>query len=127
MERFFSDVAHEVPILKQEINLFADDLTVMTSRKQHVSDRLLLNELEAIQSRTHAWGVRNQVEFDPGKEYVKILHPSLGLGEEFKLLGTLFDVALSMTSCIDAILATQDLRTPQIEGYVQRGHDARTI
>ena len=75
---FFSDVAHEVPILDQEINLFADDLTVMTSRKQHVSDGILLNELEAIQRRTHAWGVKNQVEFDLGKEYFKILAPSLG-------------------------------------------------
>ena len=102
---FFSDVAQDIPISNQEINLFADDLTVMTYRKQHVSDSILLNELRAIQSRTHKWGVRNQVEFDPGKEYVKILHPSLGLGEEFKLLGTLFDVALSMTPCIDAILA----------------------
>ena len=87
------------------INLFADDRTVMTYRKQHVSDSTLLDELRDIQSRTHKWSVRNQVEFDPGKEYFKILHPSLGLGEEFKLLGTLFDVALSMTPCIDAILA----------------------
>ena len=85
--------------------MFADDLTVMLSWKQHVSDSILLDELEAIQRRTHAWGVKNQVEYDPGREYFKILHPSLGLGEEFKLLETLFDTALSMTPCIDPILA----------------------
>ena len=48
--------------------------------------------------------MRNQVEFDPSKEYLKIIHPVCGLGDNCKLLGTIFDVALSMTPCIKDVL-----------------------
>jgi len=101
---FFADVADYVPRQNQEINLFADDLTVMVQKPQHVSDTIVLNELEEVQTRTHEWGVRNQVQFDAAKEYMKILHPACGLGEDFKLLGTLFDVALSMVPCLIQVL-----------------------
>ena len=101
---FFGDVAQHVPNATQEINLFADDLTVMTHKAQHVSDAIVLNALEDIQRRTHEWGVRNQVEFDPSKEYLKIIHPARGLGDDFKLLDTIFVVALSMQPCIEDVL-----------------------
>ena len=45
-----------------------------------------------------------QVEFDPSKEFLKIIHPRRGLGDDFKMLGTLFDVALSMKPCIEYVL-----------------------
>ena len=102
---FFADVAVEVPSGKQEMNLFADDLTVMTCVAQSVSDHILEDELKHVQSRTHAWGRRNQVEFDPGKEFIKIIHPTLSRGDDFKLLGTLFDCALTMLPCIEKLLA----------------------
>ena len=54
---FFGDVAQHVPIAGQEINLFADDLTVMTHRVLHVSDAVVLKDLEVIQHRTHECGV----------------------------------------------------------------------
>ena len=57
-----------------------------------------------MQRRTHAWGARNQVEFDAGKEYFKILHPVSGEGEDFKLVGTLMDCKLTMKPCIDQLL-----------------------
>ena len=44
------------------------------------------------------------MEFDPSKEYLKIIHPRRGLGDDFKMLGTLFDVALSMKPCIEYVL-----------------------
>ena len=102
---FFADVIHHVPEGQQEINLFADDLTVMTSVSQNHSNDLLLETLSEIQVRTHAWGARNQVEFDPGKEYFKIIHPALGQGEDWKLLGTLLDSRLSMKPCIEMLLS----------------------
>jgi hypothetical protein len=102
---FFGDVAWHVPQGQQELNLFADDLSVMTSVPQHVSNDVVLHELGETQARAHAWGSRNQVQFDPSKEYMKILHPSLGAGDDFKLLGTLFDARLSMQSCLDDLLA----------------------
>ena len=116
---FFGDVAQHVPIAGQEINLFADDLTVMTHRALHVSDAVVLKDLEDIQHRTHEWGMRNQVEFDPSKEYLKIIHPARGLGDDFKLLGTIFDVALSMTPCIEDVL--QRVR-PKVRAILRLRH-----
>ena len=45
---FFADVAEFVPCENQEINLFADDLTVMTYKTQHASDHLVLDEFKEI-------------------------------------------------------------------------------
>ena len=36
--------------------------------------------------------------------YFAILHPSLGVGEDFKLLGTLFDCKLTMLPCLEKLL-----------------------
>ena len=41
--------------------------------------------------------------FEPDKEFMAILHPRTGIGEDFKLLGCLFDVELRMESAIDKI------------------------
>ena len=101
---FFVDVVQHVPIANQEINLFADDLPVMTHRALHVSDGIVLKDLDDIQYRTHEWGMRNQVELDPSKEYLKIIHPARGLGDDFKLLGIIFDEVLSMMPCIQEVL-----------------------
>jgi len=101
---FFGDVACHVPIDDQKINLFADDLSVMTSAPQHVSNDILHQELREVQGRTHAWGARNQVEFDASKEYFKIIHPVSGEGDDFKLVGTLIDCHLTMKPCIDQLL-----------------------
>ena len=64
---FFGDIAEHVPEGSQLINLFADDLLVMTHAPQHENDSVILEELKETQSRTHDWGRRNQVEFDGGK------------------------------------------------------------
>ena len=101
---FFADVAQYVPCGSQRINLFADDLTVMCHKAQDVPDDIILDELREIQSRTHEWGKRNQVQFDPSKEYTKIIHPSRGVGDDFKMLGTLFDTRLTMQPCLESVL-----------------------
>jgi len=116
---FFADVAVEVPQGNQQVKLFADDLTGMTSADQGKSDRLLLDELEEMQKRTHRWGRKNQVEFDPGKEHLVILHPRRGIGEDFKLLGTLFDCKLTMQPCLEKLLST--IR-PKIRAIVRLKH-----
>ena len=102
---FFGDVASFVPEGNQEINLFADDLTVDTYRPSDMSEEIISDELTEIQQRTHEWGRRNQVQFDPSKEKFRIIHPSLRNEDHFTMLGTLFDCALSMKPCVDHILA----------------------
>ena len=91
---FFADVAAHVPEGDQQINSFADDLTATTAKDQGVNDDIVMEELREIQTRAHSWGARNQVEFDASKESMKILHPSRGSGDDFRLLGTIFDVKL---------------------------------
>ena len=65
---FFEDVAAVVPQGSQEINLFADDLTVMTSVPKNTSTAVLRQAWVEIQQGAHEWGSSNQVEFDPCKE-----------------------------------------------------------
>ena len=102
---FFADVADFVPEGDQEINLFADDLSVMTSAPQTCASDILKDNLSEIQAGARLWGKRNQIEFDPSKESFKIIHPSFGEGEEFRLLGTLLDCALTMRPCIEQLLS----------------------
>jgi len=102
---FFGDIASEVPTTSQEVNLFADDLTGMTSVAQTTSNDILIKELEGMQQRAHRGGERNQIEFDPSKEYFKILHPSLHVGEDFRVLGTFFDCALTMMPGLEKLLS----------------------
>ena len=47
----------------------------------------------------------NRVSFDPSKEHLVILHPTLGEGDPFRLLGCQIDTKLLMTHAIDKILA----------------------
>jgi hypothetical protein len=99
---FFADVATEIPTGSQEVNPFADDLSATTLAHQSVSENIVWDELTEIQHRTHEWGRKNQVEFDPSKEFLVIVHP---LGDDFKLLGTLFDCKLTMVPCLEALLS----------------------
>ena len=64
-----------------------------------------MDELHEMQHRTHEWGQRNQVTFDPAKEHFRILHPRSGDGDPFKLLGTQIDCKLTMVPCIEGILS----------------------
>ena len=59
--------------------------------------------LEEIQHDMHVWGNTNKVEFAASKESFAILHPVFCDGDDFKLLGCLFDPALRMHKCIEAI------------------------
>ena len=101
---FFADVATVVPVANQEVNLFADDLTGTMACAVTVSNDILISELHEMQDRGHAWGRQNQVTFDPAKEFFKVVHPSQGLGEPFKMLGTKIDCALTMQPCVESIL-----------------------
>jgi hypothetical protein len=42
--------------------------------------------------------------FDPTKEHFAVIHHVFGEGDDFKLLGVVFDVKLSMSSAVDAIV-----------------------
>ena len=65
----------------------------------------VLQDLKEVRGRAHGWGVAHDIKFEISKESFAILYPPprwVGLGDDFKLLGCLFDVRLRMDSCIDS-------------------------
>ena len=101
---FFADVVQFVPSGSQRNSLFADDLTVMCHKAQDAADSIVVDELHEMHIRTHEWGKENQVQFDPSQEYTKIINPSRRVGDDFKMLDTLFDTKLKMLSCLESVL-----------------------
>ena len=66
----------------------------------------IFQEPRAAQKELHDWGRTNQVAFDPGKESLHILHKRWHQGEDFKILGVVFDGALRMTTAT-RVIATE--------------------
>ena len=60
------------------------------------------------------WGAINRVSFGPVKEHVVILHPIVGHGKSFKLLGCVIDTYLRMQSCIRLLLSEIRLKITAI-------------
>ena len=52
------------------------------------------------QGKLHVWGAANQVCFDKTKEHFAILHKRKCYGENFKLLGVVFDTQLKMEQMV---------------------------
>ena len=91
----------------------------MTHAPHLMNEDFVFDELREVQTRTHAWGRRNQVQFDPAKELFCVIHPTQGSGDDFKLLGTHFDCALTMQPCIEGILSK--IR-PKIRALIRLRH-----
>ena len=101
---FFSDVADAASNLGGTEAMFANDLNVFRRFDRQTPSNDIVEALDATKNEVHAWGCRNRVTFDAGKEHVIILHPEYGIGDDFKFLGTWIDKKLLMHICIDSIL-----------------------
>jgi len=75
---------------------FADDLNLFRAFPTSTANDLITNSLEEGQAAVHTWGVKNQVQFDAGKESFHILHRRRPKGESFKIMGILWDTKLTM-------------------------------
>ena len=53
-------------------------------------------ELREARHELHLWGEANRVVFDPSKESFHLLHRRFWEGDDFKILGVLFDPALPL-------------------------------
>ena len=86
--------------------IFADDLNAFKTFGHKVGKEEILAEAATCQSNLHAWGRANQVAFDRGKEATAILSrwPGQTHGEDFTILGTVFDGMLTMRPAVDEIL-----------------------
>ena len=97
---FFADIIQSV----LEGKVFADDLNAFPTFPKTTSRTVIMNRLRACQEKAHEWGVHNRVEFDGAKESFVILHPSLGEGNDFRLLGLMVDNQLRMQIAVDTLL-----------------------
>ena len=98
---FYEDARHSVNLKGFLESVFADDFNCWKSfRVRH--DKVeegqagAFVELEAVQQELHLWGAANRVLFDPSKESYHLLHRRFHKGDDFKLLGVVFDTQLLM-------------------------------
>ena len=93
---FFGDVTVPAKSTGGQEELFADDLTVFQKFERSLPVEGVKTELDKCKKTVHKWGATNRVSFDPMKEHVVILHPTVGHGESFRLLGCMIDTDLRM-------------------------------
>ena len=99
---FFADARQALQKGNFSETVFADDLNCW---KRYLLDKnsatphgAALTNLQEAQQELHLWGQANQVLFDPEKESFHILHRHLHYGEDFKVLGCVYDSQLLMHS-----------------------------
>ena len=84
--------------------MYADDLNAYRLFPSSLSNEEVFKSTSLCQEELHAWGQANQVSFDPKKESFHILSTSEAAGKDFRLLGILFDVSLSMDRAVGEVV-----------------------
>ena len=75
---------------------FADDLNLYKAFPSNTAGHAVYNALGQCQASLHTWGEKNQVLFDASKESKHILHRRRPEGDNFRILGVLWDPKLTM-------------------------------
>ena len=85
--------------------IFADDLNAYKLFGHKVENTDILAEAAICQRNLHEWGKANKVAFDGSKEAVAILSrwPGQAHGEDFTLLGTVFDGMLAVDKVLETV------------------------
>ena len=97
---FYLDACLAVRVLDFIDVVFADDFNAWKIFSRGTGLIEMLAECEACQQSLHKWGRANSVRFDPSKESFHIIHRKVDFGNEFLLLGVLFDCQLQMGPAI---------------------------
>ncbi len=100
---FYLDASLAVRKLDFTDVVFADDFNSWKSFSSGTALADMLDECRQCQSSLHSWGRANSVKFDPTKESFHILHRQRSHGDDFLLLGILFDCELRMHSAISRL------------------------
>ena len=101
---FFGDVAIEAATGGGTPRKFADDLNVFQKFPMSTTNADIMVQMAKTRVNVHRWGKRNRVLFDAGKEHIAIVHPVHGEGDDFKILGTIWDAQLNMQTAVETIL-----------------------
>ena len=83
---------------------FADDLNVFKTFPGGTTSEEVREDLKKSQAAVHKWGAQNRVTFDAAKEHFCVLHPTEGEGENFRLLGPVFDCRLTMEATVTKLV-----------------------
>ena len=93
MEHILEDITPVVARSTFEDAKYADDLTAYKKFPDYFQTEDILDEMKTCQSNCHTWGDTFQVQFEPTKEHLVILHRQEPHGDTFKLLGILLALA----------------------------------
>ena len=108
---FFGDSVWAVRFEGFGVIVFADDLNAFKEYPLNTLVETIEAAMRRCQLELHKWGAANQVVFDAGKEHMAILSHIQPLGENFRLLGVLFDTRLSMSQAINECVAEVSWKT----------------
>ena len=88
--------------------MFADDLNCWKAfwldGSRLTPHEAALIELQGAQHEFHLWGQANQVLFDAGNKSFHTLHTRLFVGDDFKVLGCVFDPVSSACLTLQTML-----------------------
>jgi hypothetical protein len=101
---FFEDAAASIKEWMYEEIIFADDLNAYKIVPSSTTVDKAMESLGNVQKELHRWGAAKQVTFDSGKESNHVLSRTEPHGEDFKLLGVVFDCKLDMQSAIGSLV-----------------------
>jgi hypothetical protein len=101
---FYEDARHAINDIFFKEVVYADDLNAYRVFASTFSNLDVLKSASMCQAELHAWGRANQVAFDPKKESLHIISKTEGFGPEFKILGVIFDSALTMASDVAEVV-----------------------
>jgi hypothetical protein len=101
---FYEDAKVVVNELFFEESVYADDLNAYRIFPGVTPNDKILASLKACQQELHDWGDANQVQFDSGKEGLRIIAGKEAQGDDFKILGVEFDVSLSMERAVNELV-----------------------
>ena len=88
--------------------LYTQMFWILSSRlqKKLMIPSIIMQDLNMMQSNLHQWGANNFVTFDAQKESKHIISKHKPVGEDFRILGCLFDCKLTISACIHETVTT---------------------
>ena len=101
---FFADAAISIRAAEYNDIVYADDLNAYKVFPADTSNEDILNSNGACQESLHAWGTKNRVSFDPGKESSHVICQHDAVGGNCKILGIMFDPQLTMKTAVDDLV-----------------------
>ena len=116
---FFSDAC--LPVRKHGFTeeVYADDLNGYKAFPRSTPNEKVLQEVARCKAELHKWGQANSVTFDAGKESAHVLCKDEPAGDNFRLLGVLFDEKLTMAAAVRETVTEAKWRLRVLERSVK--------